>query len=156
MSISVYLAAPYVARDGLRELAKQLEYVGMTVTSSWLKEAHEISGGTSGAANDLSDTQVKQHCLSDFVDIDRAAVLVLFTAEAAKPLMVANTGNSGGRHVETGYALAKRKKVIVIGEPEHIFHRGLCSIVPDWHEAVLELIAFEKSLPQDALAGRVS
>ena len=46
----VYLAAPYASRDQLRDYAAQLTRIGFTVTSSWLKESHEINEGTINAA----------------------------------------------------------------------------------------------------------
>mgnify|MGYP001616147807 CR=1 FL=1 len=49
-------------------------------------------------------------------DIDKADAVLSFT----HPRGTMTTG--GGRHVEFGYALAKGKKVALIGERENIFH----------------------------------
>lgn len=132
----VYLAAPYPSRDVLREYANDLFHIGFQVTSSWLLEEHEISPGTSGAAVDLPDDQVDKHALDDMADIDRSELLVLFTEN------VVQGPSGGGRHVETGYALAKGMPIIVVGDPENVFHRlqdGRVVRVADWHDAVLEL-----------------
>ena len=144
----VYLAAPYAARDALRPLADELSIIGMEVTSRWLTEDHDLKTA-GGAATSIDAETVRQHCHHDFADIDKAGVLVLFTAAAARELIGddapgADRLHSGGRHVETGYAIAKGKRVIVIGEPECIFHRGACKVVPDWHAAVLALCAMER------------
>lgn len=148
----VYLAAPYAARDALRPLADELSIIGMEVTSRWLTEDHDLKTA-GGAASRIDDATIRTHCRNDFADIDKADVLVLFTAAAAEALIgePSRIGardprlNSGGRHVETGYAIAKHKRVIVIGEPECIFHRGVeCKSVPDWHAAVLALCAMER------------
>lgn len=136
--MKVYLAAPYAARDTAKDYAAELARVGFTVTSSWLEEKHEINDGTTGAATDLTDAQVAVHAAKDLADIDVSDLLVAITAKA-----LGVEGGSGGRHVETGYAIAKGKRVLVVGEPENVFHRlgRACSVVPNWHEAVIELAA---------------
>jgi nucleoside 2-deoxyribosyltransferase len=52
----------------------------------------------------------------------------------------------GGRHVEFGYALAKGKRVVVIGERENVFHHHpsvkLHASVDDW----LRDTAYEEAL----------
>lgn len=142
MSIKVYLAAPYAKRDSIRDLVlPDLAKVDATHTSSWLEEEHEITDGTIGAATDLDDMAVSGHALVDFYDIDRSDVFVLFTAD-----WFGYEGPSSGRHVETGYALAKGKHVIVLGEPENIFHRistGQIEMVDDWNSVLLAIQRFE-------------
>jgi hypothetical protein len=153
--IYVYLAAPYAARDLMRGYRSELAGINIGVTSSWLNDQVEINEGTLGAAPALADGQITKHCTDDFADIDRATALVLFTGEPIRKTLVASgvhldalgSMHSGGRHVETGYALAKNKHVIVVGEPENVFQRGICTVVPSWHEAVLALIAFINSRP---------
>lgn len=138
----IYLAGPYSARDQLRSYGQELTRVGFTVCSTWLDEDTEINSGTTGAAAALSDDQVAKHAVTDLVDVQRSDLLVLFTAPSVGLEPEANT--SGGRHVETGYALALAKPVVVVGEPENVFHRigpGRVIVVPNWHEAVLELSA---------------
>ncbi len=117
--VRVYLAAPYAAREQVRLIAAGLRRGGYEITSRWLDETHEITDGTTGAAAELTDQQVSQHAYDDLLDIDIADVLVAFTGAS---LSVANAG-SGGRHVETGYALAKGLPIIVVGPPENVFHR---------------------------------
>jgi nucleoside 2-deoxyribosyltransferase len=147
--MNVYLAAPYAVRDVVRGLAAELTRVGFTVTSTWLEEKHEITDGTQKAAADLSDEQVATHARQDFQDIDRSNLFVLFTAAAC------GAEGGGGRHVETGYALAQGVPVIVIGEPENVFHRlgaKRVTLVANWHEAVLEasarLVSRERNAPR--------
>lgn len=135
--MKVYLAAPYAARDTVRSYAAELTRIGFTVTSSWLNETHEINAGTIGAATELDDDAVAQHAHQNLLDIDKAGLLVSITAAT-----LSVDGGSGGRHVETGYAIAQGLPVIVVGEPENVFHRlgrAACTVVPDWHEAVIEL-----------------
>ena len=155
MSLHVYLAAPYACRDSLRPLADELVSIGMAVTSSWLDESHEVSADTCGTAPGIGDEQAKAHVRADLADVKRSDVLVVFTPPtwtADGPLdLVGGRGNSGGRHVETGYALALGKQVLVVGAAENIFHRAL-PVVPTWHEAVLWLVGRERTLPREASA----
>lgn len=133
--MKIYLASAYQTRDVIRGYAAELSFIDMKCTSSWLNEEHKISAGTVGAATDLEDAQVRQHVMNDYNDVSDSDVLVLFTES------VTGEKGGGGRHVETGFALAKGKKVIVIGEPENVFHRGpQVTIVPNWHEALLQLV----------------
>lgn len=132
----VYLAAPYGSRDIVREYALQLTRIGFEVTSSWLNEQHEINAGTQHAASALSDDQVSGHAYDDLRDVERSHLFVLFTATAV------GVEGGGGRHIETGYfvATAGASNIVVVGEPENIFHRmATVTVVADWHEAVVEL-----------------
>ncbi len=78
--------------------------------------------------------------------ISRADVLVLLTGAALG--LTPDECGSGGRHVETGYALAKDKWVVVVGEAENIFHRVggygcLVEVVPNWLAAVGFLVEIQ-------------
>jgi len=128
--VRVYLAGPYRSRDQLRRLAAELTDLGFYVTSRWLEETHEINPGTEGAAVALSDEAVAEHAETDLTDIEISEVLVLFTAAYV------GAEGGGGRHVETGYALARDKRVVIVGEPENVFHR-LSGVhrVTDWADA---------------------
>lgn len=138
----IYLAAPYAARDHIRSHATQLRTAGLTVTSTWLDEDHDITEGTTGPANDLDNETVANHAADDFLDIDAADTFILFTATALPHLPREQT-TSGGRHVETGYFIATQSahNLIVIGEPENVFHRATgVTVVPAWHQAFLEVV----------------
>lgn len=153
--MKIYLAAPYAVRDVVKQQAVELERIGFEVTSSWLDdETHEIKPGTEGAAVDLADDQVAGHARQYMADIDRCHVLVLWTAKAC------GAEGGGGRHIETGYALAHGHPVIVIGEPENVFHRlgaPRVTIVSTWHAAVVELsrrlVEKERTAPRAVCAG---
>ena len=150
--MNVYLAAPYAARDALRKCADDLTRLGHHCTSSWLKETTEISAGTVGVALDISDEQASAHVFTDLRDVARSSALVVWTWPAAEPI-VTGGGNSGGRHVETGAAMAQGIHVVVIGEPENIFHRATgVTCVADWHEACLALADIDRARPKAASA----
>lgn len=134
--MKVYLAAPYAARELIRTYADEVRTVGIQVTSSWLDEKHEINEGTKGAATALSDEQVSNHAQADIREVRVSDLLVLFTAAAVGM----PDAKSGGRHVETGIALAGYKPVLVVGEPENVFHRTHGVFVfPDWHATLIDL-----------------
>ena len=129
--MKLYLAAPYAARDWVREVAvPQFTKAGHTYTSEWLLATRAITPATLGTSPATSDADVMYHAGKDLEEVLAADVLVHFTAD----YLVARTRldplrdnlHSGGRHVETGYALAHHKSVIVLGQPENIFQRGLC------------------------------
>jgi hypothetical protein len=149
--MKVYLAAPYAARPQVADYAAQLTRIGFTVTSRWLTETHELNAGSLDAAPGIDDDTISRAAYDDLYDVDKSELFVLLTEEA-----VGVGSKSGGRHVETGYFMAKRgaRFVIVVGDPENIFHRMAdVTCVPDWHEAVVELsrrlVAVERSLPQE-------
>lgn len=151
----VYLAAPYAARDRVRLYRDELTRLGVKVTSSWLHESHDINDGTIGAATALDDDTVSKHAVQDFDDIRYSDLLVLFTEKA-----VDVDRSTGGRHVETGYALALGKPIIVVGEPENVFHRirggHSVTVISDWHETVIEIAARalheERTQPREDVA----
>lgn len=147
MSYAVYIAAPYAARDGLRPLAHELIDIGMGCTSSWIFAETDIEEGI-GAATNQSDETVATDCRDDLNAIDRADAIVQFTGLAVEALRIPGASgpmlHTGGRHVELGYAIAKHKRLIVVGYAENIFQRSLATVVPDWHAAVLALVTFER------------
>lgn len=134
--MKVYFAAPYAARDVVAGHVDDLDALGLGVKccSSWLTETQPIDAGTTGAATSLEERVVNEHALADLEDVRAADVLVVFTA-ASLGLELEETA-SGGRHVETGYALALGRPVVVVGEAENIFHRSqLVWRVDDWSAA---------------------
>lgn len=138
--MNVYLAGPYAARPTIKAYADELEAIGYKVTATWLNETHDINDGTTAAATALPDDQVDAHARQDMRDIDRADLFIAFTA--ARAGVDAQQGSSGGRHVETGYAIAKAIPVILVGEPENVFHRlATVTACHDWHDALIEASA---------------
>ena len=104
--MKVYLAGPYASRATLAQYAAELATIGIKVTSSWLAETHEINDGTEKAATALSDEQVAQHAITDVREVRDSDLLVLFTATSV------GCEGGGGRHVETGIALALNRPVL--------------------------------------------
>lgn len=118
--MNVYLAAKYERREELAGYAVALLADGHDVTSRWLTGSH----GPSFRA--INDDERRVAAEEDLEDIDRASAMVAFTG----------SGGRGGRHVETGYALAQGMTILLVGAPENVFHY-LPSVehVADWPAA---------------------
>jgi nucleoside 2-deoxyribosyltransferase len=122
MPYSVYLAARYSRRDELNRYREQLSGQGITVTSHWLTADPPVP------VADLTDTHWRELAETDIDDIRRADALVAFAEDSG--------GGGGGRHVELGVAVALEKFVVVVGSPEHLFHRlPQIRVQPDWNGA---------------------
>lgn len=109
---SVYLAARFSRQTELKKYAKQLDTLGISVTSSWLHEDTPLDIGL----NDLSDDENRQHAQQDWEDIERCDCLVLFTENPEEGFV------RGGRHFEFGLAYGFGKLTITVGPKENIFH----------------------------------
>lgn len=132
--MQIYVAAPYVVRDYVREWVSSLEPLGIVSNASWLLEEHEIHAGTIGVGADHDDKVVANNVAYDIAEARSADVLVLVTGSTAsefKPLTMASHPmfHTGGRHVEMGIAVATGTPIIVVGEPENVFQRALVEYV---------------------------
>ena len=109
-----YLAARYSQHPEMQGVRDVLEALGHNVTSRWI-DLHNGEQPNSAMQDELnSDPEgLSKYGIADIEDIDAADVVVSFTTSG---------GGKGGRHVEFGYALAKGKRMILIGPREHIFH----------------------------------
>lgn len=125
--MKLYIAGPFAARDLLAQQAWVFEQSGHTITSEWLYGTRPITLGTVGTSPDSSDKEVRQHANADLEQVSKADVLIMYTEQWIRMAKPDITGplNSGGRHVEMGYALALGKPVVVMGPTENIFQRGL-------------------------------
>lgn len=99
--MNVYIAGPNAGRRTAIGVMHLLEAHGHTVTSTWLRQLDELDDA---------------HARLDLADVDRADALVALNFKAWQHL------GSGGRYVEFGYAIARGKRLIVVGERSNIFH----------------------------------
>lgn len=98
--MKVYTAASWAIRDKIRAATRDLTAAGFSPTARW------VTG---------HDKFVNPHhfyAREDLEDVDSADLVLVFTEAPS---------TTGGLHVETGYALAKRKIVVVIGERTNLF-----------------------------------
>ena len=107
-----YLAGRFDRKAEIARYADDLRTIGSTVNARWLTGAHDHT--TEGC---LTGDQLIQYASEDLEDIDAADALVLFLEHP-------NAGYlSGGRHVETGYAIARGKAIYLVGfAKENVFH----------------------------------
>jgi nucleoside 2-deoxyribosyltransferase len=108
--MKIYIAAPFREQATVRRLAEELQLRGHECTSSWRFE--EPTGDGSESAHEEKYIEAAG---VDLADIDRTDMLVLLGGES----------RTGGKHFETGYAVARGKHVVLIGAPENVFHWNL-------------------------------
>lgn len=130
----IYLSGQFEDGARLCEVRLQLQGSGYSVTSRWLDSA-AAGPATAQASDPGAQTRLSGIARQDFEDIDRSDLVVVFNPAEASSI------GRGGRHVETGYALARGKRVIVVGARGNVFHwLPEITVVPDW-PALLSLLA---------------
>ena len=123
--MKVYLAARYHRLGELRRYADELQRMGHSVTSRWLK----ANSPASGSLDEPEWAELAQHDVEDAMAAD---AVVLF-AEGER-------GGGGGRHVEFGIGLGLGKRLIVVGRAEHLFHTlPAVEVYRDWEAAISAL-----------------
>ena len=103
----IYLAGRHNRRDELRRCADDLRKMGHEVTARWLEEHHQAPGP-------LDHPAWATIAQEDVEDVSAADTVIGF----AEP----ERGGGGGRHVEFGMGLAQGKRMLVVGNAEHLFH----------------------------------
>ena len=128
MSRRVYLAARYDRRRELCRYRDDLTALGYSVQARWLDGTHELKAyetlvGDAGRAlidapcDDLHAANMRRtFCLEDVEDVLGADMVISFTESSRSGFP------RGGRHVEFGMALAMRKRLVVVGHRENLFH----------------------------------
>ena len=109
--MKVYIASRFERKDEMKSLSKILPGFGIHVQSRWLDETISPTSQLS----DITPVYAKEQAGYDLEDIDSVDTLLFFADPV--PLTV-----RGGKHVEFGYALAKGKRIIVVGGNDNIFH----------------------------------
>lgn len=131
--MKVYLAARYSRRTELLGYAAELDACGIEVTARWIQGLHEIP------PKGVEANSAKHHqwcAMDDIEDIEAADVLVAFTEDADN----VHWRNTGGRHVELGYAFGRGKHIIICGHHENVFcHLPVFGFAADWEGARLLL-----------------
>lgn len=112
--MKVYLAARYEENGRMRDWRDVLVGHGIVVTSRWIDGGHE----------DMTESRFAAYAEEDLLDVEQADALVMLSDREHF-----RTGR-GGRHVEVGYALARGKRVILVGDRENVFH-WLCETAPN-------------------------
>lgn len=123
--MKIYIAACFIQQPEVREKALELEALGHTCVSTW---RYETPTGGVGSEPEF-EKQFRNAAEIDLDDVKRADMLVLLTGQVSL---------SGGKHVETGYAIALEKRVVRVGPCENVFHWQLENY-PDWNSFLAQL-----------------
>lgn len=125
--MKIYLAARYSRAAELRGYRDFFQARGITVTSRWLDGGHTLDDR--GLSIEAEASERTRFALEDWSDLMAANVVISFTEQPR------SSNSRGGRHVEFGGALAAKKKCIVIGPRENVFHcLPQVEVFRDWAE----------------------
>ena len=105
----IYLACPFSDRPRAARVASILRGAGHEITSTWLSSPYESD-------RYIPMPQRPTWAETDLADVRRAELLIVLTADAGTRHL------GGARHFEAGYALALRKRILVVGEREILFY----------------------------------
>lgn len=110
---SVYIATSFVNRDAARRVRDYLKSVGVVSTATWIDTHLEDSNALSNPCIGATEAEADLH------DIRRGEGFILLREEGMPE------STTGGMHIETGYALALGKPVIVVGKRERCIFYAL-------------------------------
>ncbi len=137
--IRVSLAAKFDRRAEMQAVARWLRSLGYVITSRWIDATKDDSS--------LTDAEATDAALMDEHDVKASDVLVAFAERRGTP-----GADRGGRHSEVGGAIFLGKPVILVGNPEHVFHRHpLVTVVAcktDMARKLREMTEFRQLLRQ--------
>lgn len=109
-----YIAARFSRRPECNALAHELQALGHTITSRWVKPDSDHVKAT-GLSQQAADAERRRFATEDVQDV--------LCCDAMVSLMETPRNNSrGGRHVEFGMALGLEKELYIIGPRETVFH----------------------------------
>lgn len=141
--LRVYVAAWWGARERARAVFALLEAEGIAVTSRWLHNPPPPGWGPGDSA------QIARKAAEiDLADIDAAQGVLSLTEDPTSGYQ------TGGRHVEFGYALARGKWLWLVGPSENVFHAGVSRVFR--FATVEEWIRFATGRPYRMPAGAVA
>jgi hypothetical protein len=116
----------------MQQYAKDLAQAGITVTSRWILGDHDLRAHGQAEA----DHFLPRWAQEDWDDLCAAEIVISFTEG---PGEVAGRAR-GGRHVELGIALALRKRCLIVGFRENVFHwMPAIEFYATWNEALSHL-----------------
>jgi nucleoside 2-deoxyribosyltransferase len=145
--MKIYLSGQFEDGLALCEVRERLQTSGCSVTSRWLDSA-ALAPATSRTSDPGAPARLAAIARQDIEDIVAADLVVVFS-----PPEACGVGR-GGRHVETGYALALGKRVIVVGARGNVFHwLPEVTLLADWHALEMFLRGESRGRPLAELRG---
>lgn len=124
------MAAGYGRRDQLRAFRDKLVALGHIVTSRWIDT--EWVKSSDDCTSSAPPEERQKYVGIDLDDLDAAECCISFTEALGS-----GKGKRGGRHVEFGYALHAKKRLILVGNRENLFHFHLSVEVYSDEEACI-------------------
>ena len=110
LSTNVYLAARYDRLHEMQVYRDLLEGAGYSVVARWVNGEHEAYEGHHNTC--INSAFAKE----DVEDVVRSDWVISFGESPD------STTRRGGRHVEFGIAVGLKKRLILIGHRENVFH----------------------------------
>lgn len=95
--MKIYIAASMHSKKEAKDVAINLQFQGHVITSTWFENQ---------SYDKVNDA------MADLSEIMQAECVVFLTKEPS---------SEGGRHIEFGFALGKKKRLIILGERESCF-----------------------------------
>jgi hypothetical protein len=107
-----YLAAAFSRKNEIADKTKELQSIGVEITSTWPWE----DAAPNTKLSYKTDDYLREYALRDLGEIEEADTIILFTQDPTIPFC------RGGRMHEFGFANGRGKRLIVVGPRENIFH----------------------------------
>jgi len=114
---SAYIAARFGRGEEALALAKQLEEMGYTITSTWYLPGQPTQVNSPTAEEEVEWNRRIAH--KDASEIMNADTFITLSEDMNN---LPQGAARGGRHAEFGIAIAQNARVALIGPREHIFH----------------------------------
>jgi nucleoside 2-deoxyribosyltransferase len=132
--LKVYVAARWDDRDDALLIKDFILKAGLICTSTWLTPHDDQS---MDSLKQSAIEKPRQRAIKDFEDIDACDVYLVYSPKKS------HRNGTGGKHVEMGYAMAKGKPCVLVGERENIFHYHPTVRVVDGVANFLKLMEIE-------------
>src|SRR5260370_40096718 len=109
--MNIYLAASFKQKQQMLKVRRDIQtHFGHFITSRWILSASENGMMDGDIRKDQS--RALRGAVTDFEDIEMADLVAVFTDVPS---------TSVGFYVELGYAIARRKRIAVIGPRPNVF-----------------------------------
>ncbi len=115
-TLAIYIAATFARKNEALEIENALKDNGYMITSTWLHQENANMNNPTGVeqaklANSFGDR--------DEEEVAKCDVLLMLTGDSKD---IKPTG--GGRHTEFGIARALKKRCVLLGPRENVFHHA--------------------------------
>lgn len=117
----VFITARFSRAPEMLHYTHALENAGHVVTSRWIRDAPNVPH-----RGKASDADRERAAIRNFEDLTKSDCVVSFSEKLSKEgrprVPKGEVPSRGARHTDFGIGIALNKRVIVVGEREHIHH----------------------------------